>query len=159
MNKKYVDVLNECSSEILHIEKHINKDKFSSLNPFLISYSVIKACGTIETVYKNLVADKISIGATAEANYFLDVNIRDSSSNPSTGNISKLLQNLNGDWLKKFETQISGKQEKASLNSLVSLRNDFAHGRNAAPSIANVKKYFEDARSIITWLNEIISSH
>jgi len=151
-------MLNNCSQEIGIIETHINGDKFNSLNPFLISYAVVKACGVIEVFYKNLVVDIISEGATVEGKNYFEKNIRDSSSNPATGNMLRLLQDLNPTWADQFNTQIHGKQEKGSLTSLVSLRNDFAHGRNVTASIGDVKKYFEDGKTILTWLETIISA-
>lgn len=156
MDSRYIELLNDCSHELQIIETHINSDKFNSLNPFLISYAVVKACGSIEVVYKNLIVDIIAVGSTAEAKNYLEKNIRDSSSNPSTGNIQKLLQELNTTWAQQFQEQIKGTGEKGSLSSLVMLRNDFAHGRSVTASIGNVKKYFEDAKTILTWLDNIV---
>ena len=156
MDSRYIEQLDDCSRELQIIETHINNDKFNSLNPFLISYAVVKACGSIEVVYKNLIVDIIAVGSTTEAKNYLEKNIRDSSSNPTTGNIQRLLQDLNSTWAQQFEAQITGKDEKGSLSSLVSLRNDFAHGRSVTASIGNVKQYFEDAKTVLTWLESIV---
>ena len=156
MDGRYINMLDDCYREITVIEAHINGNKFDSLNPFLISYAVVKACGVIEVVYKNLVVDTISVGATSAGKAFFDKNIRDSSSNPSTGNMQRLLQDLNGSWAQQFESQVKGTPEKGSLSSLVQLRNDFAHGRSVTASIGDVKKYFEHGRTILTWLESII---
>ena len=158
MDSRYLDMLDDCYREISMIETHIDGDKFNSLNPFLISYAVVKACGVIEVVYKNLIVDVISVGTTTEGKNYFEKNIRDSSSNPSTGNIQRLLQDLNTSWAQQFENQVKGKEEKGSLSSLVGLRNDFAHGRSVTASIGNVKKYFEDGRSVLAWLESIICS-
>ena len=156
MDSRYIEQLDDCSRELQIIETHINNDKFNSLNPFLISYAVVKACGSIEVVYKNLIVDIIAVGSTTEAKNYLEKNIRNSSSNPTTGNIQRLLQDLNSTWAQQFEAQIKGKDEKGSLSSLVSLRNDFAHGRSVTASIGNVKQYFEDAKTVLTWLESIV---
>ena len=156
MDNIYIEQLNDCSRELQMIETHIDNDKFSSLNPFLISYAVVKACGSIEVVYKSLIVDIVSIGSTTEAKKFLEENIRDSSSNPTTGNIQRLLQDLNPTWAQQFESQTKGSSEKGSLSSLVGLRNDFAHGRSITASIGNVKQYFEDAKIVLTWLDTIV---
>lgn len=156
MDSRYIEQLDDCSRELQIIETHINNDKFNSLNPFLISYAVVKACGSIEVVYKNLIVDIIAVGSTTEAKNYLEKNIRDSSSNPTTGNIQRLLQDLNSTWAQQFEAQTKGKDEKGSLSSLVGLRNDFAHGRSVTASIGNVKQYFEDAKTVLTWLEGIV---
>ena len=152
MESRYTDALDDCYREIVLIEEHVNLNKFDSFNQFLISYSVIKACGVIEVVYKNLIVDKISVGATQEAKSYIEKYIRDSSSNPSTGNIMRLLQDLNICWCQEFDSKVKGQNEKGSLSSLVGLRNDFAHGKSVTASIGNVRKYFEDSRSILLWL-------
>ena len=156
MDSRYIEQLDDCSRELQIIETHINNDKFNSLNPFLISYAVVKACGSIEVVYKNLIVDIVAVGSTTEAKNYLEKNIRDSSSNPTTGNIQRLLQDLNSTWAQQFEAQIKGKDEKGSLTSLVGLRNDFAHGRSVTASIGNIKQYFEDAKTVLTWLESIV---
>lgn len=157
MDDIYISMLDDCNHELVLIEEHINENKFDSFNQFLISYSVVKACGVIEVIYKNIIVEKISVGATEEAKNYFDKNIRDSSSNPSTGNMLRLLQDLNSSWRQEFESKITGQNEKGSLSSLVGLRNDFAHGRNVTASIGNVKHYYEDARKVLMWLDNIIS--
>lgn len=159
MDQTYIDLLCDCDREIEAIEHHIDNDKFNSLNPYLVSYAVIKTSGTIETVYKNLVADMISSGASEEVQNYLKRGIRDSSSNPTVGNIIQLLQSLNQTWRQEFEDKTKGTEEKGSLSSLVDLRNSFAHGRSITASIGNVKRYFEDGKTILTWLEEIISDN
>ncbi len=159
MDQTYIDLLCDCDREIGVIEHHIDEDKFNSLNSYLISYAVVKTCGIIETIYKNLVADTISPGASEEVQNYLRRGIRDSSSNPTVGNIMQLLQNLNQVWKQQFEDKTKGTEEKGSLSSLVDLRNSFAHGRSITASIGDVKRYFEDGKTILTWLEEIISDN
>jgi len=159
MDSRYISMLDDCSRELVLIEEHINGNKFDSFNQFLISYSVVKACGVIEVIYKNIIVEKISIGATEEAKNYFEKNIRDSSSNPSTGNMLRLLQDLNSSWCQEFDSLIKGQNEKGSLSSLVGLRNDFAHGRSVTASIGNVKQYYEDARTVLTWLDNVINKH
>lgn len=157
MDSVHIGMLDDCYREIELIENHINSSPFDSLNPFLISYSVIKACGVIEVIYKSMVVQIISVGATVEACNYLEKNIIDSSSNPKTGNILRLLEDVNPSWKQSFENQIQGQNEKGSLNSLVNLRNDFAHGRSVTASIRDVKRYYQDAKTILLWLDAAIS--
>ncbi|MEA4895235.1 MAG: HEPN domain-containing protein [Oscillospiraceae bacterium] len=158
MDNVYEGMLTDCYREILLVESHINSNPFDSLNPFLISYSVIKACGIIEVVYKSMIVQKISAGAMVEACNYFEKNIIDSSSNPKTGNILRLLEDINPVWKQSFEDRIHSQNEKGSLNSLVNLRNDFAHGRSVTASIGDVKRYYQDARTILTWLDAIIGT-
>ncbi len=119
MDNIYTGMLDDCYREIQLVESHISSNPFDSLNSFLISYSVIKACGVIEVIYKSMIVQKISIGATTEAHNYFEKNIIDSSSNPKTGIILKLLEDINPVWKQSFEDRIHGQNEKGSLNSLV----------------------------------------
>jgi hypothetical protein len=103
-----------------------------------------------------MICHHISEGATIEAKNYLARSIIESSSNPNTGNIQRLLDNINTTWKCLFEEQIRGKNEKGSLNSLVNLRNDFSHGGSVSASIGDVKRYFQDARIVLDWLEKII---
>lgn len=156
MDTVHTGMLDDCYREILLVESHVSSNTFDSLNPFLIAYSIVKACGVIEVVYKSMVVQIISEGAKAEARNYFEKSIIDSSSNPNTGNILRLLEGINPTWRQAFDNKITGQNEKGSLNSLVNLRNDFAHGRSVTASIGDVKRYFEDARTILTWLDTII---
>lgn len=49
----------------------------------------------------------------------------------------------------------SGKKDK--INSLVQLRNDFAHGDNITVSIDTVITYYEAARDILHILDSVVS--
>jgi len=96
MNKRYVEKLDDAKSELKEIRKWINSDKnkFDSKTRYLISYSVIKASGTIEVVFKHLIFDFLSIGALEETKTYLEKMIVESSCNPNTGNMSNLLQSV-----------------------------------------------------------------
>ena len=50
---------------------------------------------------------------------------------------------------------IKASGEKDKLNSLVQLRNDFAHGDSIAVSIDTVIKYFDSAINILNILDEV----
>ena len=153
-----MDMLYDCDQELAKIEARINEDKFDSLNSCLISYAVMKACGVLEVVYKNMIADTVSIGATSEAKNYLDRQIRDNASNPNVGNMLRLLESLSNQWRIRFDDQTKGTIEKGSLGSLVGLRNDFAHGRTVTASIKNVRQYFRDGQTILKWLEDILNS-
>lgn len=151
--------LNDCHEELKGIKARIDKDQFDEMVRFLQRYAIIKACGTIEYVVKNMIADRVSASCSPELQNYISVKVRDSSTNPSTGNISTLLGEFStSDWKKDFDAKLSSHlEEKASLNSLVQLRNDFAHGKSPAIGINSIIKYFEHARVIVELVDETIT--
>ena len=66
-------------------------DQFDDIVKFLQRYAIIKACGTIEYVVKTMIADHVDAGASSELQNYISVKVRESSTNPTTGNISSLL--------------------------------------------------------------------
>ena len=119
---------------------------------YLVAYTVVKASGTIEIVFKSILHVFLAEGSKAETQLFLEKNIVDLSCNPSTGNIERLLEQIDNERKQSFSSRTKGIQEKTDLNSLVSLRNDLAHGRSINVSINVVQRYFESGVKILSML-------
>lgn len=159
MRADYENLLDATSHELKEIRKWINadKNKFDSKTRYLISYSVIKASGTIEVVFKKIIYDYLSAGAGEKTAAYIEKMILDSSCNPNTGNMSNMLQNVSADWKKLFDDQVKLSGKKDKINSLVQLRNDFAHGDNINVSIDTVITYYDAAIDILKILNNVVS--
>ncbi|MFQ8921896.1 MAG: HEPN domain-containing protein [Clostridium paraputrificum] len=156
MNGKYISKINDCNCELDKIKKWISKNKLDSNVKYLVSYSVIRCCGTIESIYKGMVFDYLSSGANKEVLNYLTRNILNSSSNPSCGKIESLLKSVNEDWALEFKGRIKDRNEKIKLNSLVSLRNTFSHGGDITSSIDDVILFFESGEWILEQLYQCI---
>lgn len=151
--------LEETEKELEEIEQWINSDrnKFESKTRYLISYAVIKASGTVEVVFKNIIYDFLSENVKEETAYYIEKMILDSSCNPNVGNMSKILQNISPAFKKQFDEKVKRSEMKDKINSLVQLRNDFAHGKSLTVSIETVITYFESAKNIILILDEVVN--
>lgn len=158
MNGNYERMLQDCATEIDNIQQWISNHTLDSNVRFLTSYSVIKACGTIESVFKQMVYDNLASGANEEAKTFLNKSIIEASFNPSPGQIYKLLEKINVTWRMDFERLIGGTNQKGHLKSLVELRNSFAHGSAITASINDVKGYYNAGMWILEKLDETINS-
>lgn len=159
MKQEYTIQLDDCYLELVKIKTRINKNIFDEMVSYLQKYSIIKACGTIEQVFKNMLSDYLEQDANEEICVYIDKNIRESSANPKTGNISSILNDFSPKWKNEFDNYLKVEnQKKQSLNSLVQLRNDFAHGRNPNSSISTIIDYYADARLIIEKVSDIIST-
>jgi len=67
-----------------------------------------------------------------------------------------LLKQINGDWNAAFKAAIQ-EVDKQSLNSLVELRNQLAHGNSITASIDDIITYFFSGYNIIIVLDSIVS--
>ena len=158
MKAEFIQMIDDTRQEISNIKDWINKgrNQLDSKSKYLIAYCVIKSSGTVEVIYKNIIFDYLIIGAQTETRVYLEKKILDSSSNPNTGNIGDLLQNVSSSWKDQFDQDIKEGNIKSDLNSLVQLRNDFAHGKNIHISIDTVLRYFESAEKVLYILDNIV---
>lgn len=158
MKLEFEATLNDCRVELDTIKTAISADRFATANRFLISYAVIKASGTIESVCKNMIFEKISGGASEEAKEFLRKGIVEASFNPSVGKIKMLLDKTNIAWATEFDNRTKASSDKSNLTSLVTLRNSFAHGDAITATIENVITYFDSSRRIIETVDDILTN-
>jgi len=149
-------LINDCQDDLDRIDQFITSDPLNSLNSYLISYCVIRACGTIEMVVKNIIFDHLIIGATQESINYFEKDILESSWNPHCGAIQKILDKINSNWSATFQHDTNGIKEKGDLTSLVNLRNQFAHGQKITATISNVKDYFIGGCKIVEILDNIV---
>lgn len=161
-NQEVFEQLNEICTELNAIKNIINKAPLSSAVPYLVNYSVIRSSGSLEQCYKQLIYDFLKVEEKDKLNTYLKSNVLNSSSNPNTGNISKMLQVMDGQWARKFNEHVtlisSTEQHKSNLNSLVQSRNDFAHGVNLSTlKIDNVIKNYNSGVKILTCLDCILN--
>lgn len=148
--------LDDCKIELENIRQWINSNPFHSNVRYLVSYAVVKASGTIEIVLKSMVYDYLAEGAKVPTQAYLTKMIVDSSCNPNTGNILRMLEQIDAAKKTSFEDIVKGSAQKGDLNSLVNLRNDIAHGRVISVTIGTVINYFESGRYILGELEQIL---
>lgn len=159
MIQDYERMLDDCKKELDNIELWINHNKFDENVLYLVSYSIIKSAGTIEIIFKQMVSDFLGENVKKETANFITANIVDSSCNPNTGNIGRLLQQLDPNRKTQFDDILrkpEKTQNKSDLNSLVQLRNDFAHGRTSNATIKIVKRYFEAGIEVLRVLESVL---
>ncbi len=154
-------LLDSCETEIASLEQLVHGLGIgSSIVPYLSKYGLIKACGTIEQAFKSIVADKCSYRAKQQIKNFLNIKVRNSSTNPSYSKMCDLLKGFDGTWRDGFKATVDAHPQssslKTSLQSLVDARNEFAHGGNPRISIGDVSRYYSDARKIIECLDQVI---
>ena len=156
MTGNNIQLITDCQAELEDIKKFIVNNHFDSMVKYLVSYSVIKSCGTIEIIYKDIIYNHLIQNANPEAISYFSKNIKDNSSNPKIDNICRLLKQLNMSWNNLFKNSINNSPDKDSLNSLVELRNQLAHGGSITASINDVIAYFNGSCNILNLIDSIV---
>jgi len=155
--------LDDCKQELNNISNLCTLMGMSSnVIPYLTNYTIIKACGSIERAFKDIISDYCINNTTSlEVRNYIEKTFRESSMNPNLSNICKSLNNLNPTWKTNFNSQLNANTNaaryKSSISSLVESRNNFAHGNNPTASIQNVVTYFDDSYEIMKILDNIVN--
>ncbi len=150
------NIIDDCQNDLDRIKHYIKEHPLDSICQYLICYSVVRASGVLEVVAKNIIFSYLSQNAVPEAVRFLEKEIVDSSWNPSCGRIQKILDKISPRWSREFQVKTHGTKEKSDLNSLINLRNDFAHGQMITASIENIEEYFHGSCQVLRWLGQIV---
>lgn len=157
MTEELSALIQEVSLELTRIKEWINDNKFDSKVPYLNSYAVIRASGSLEHILKAIIYNKLTENVSTETNQYISKMILESSFNPKTGRIINILQEISSDWAKKFDNYVSeNTQKKGDLNSLIQLRNDFSHGNSINISIETIIKYYGSGIDIMNEIDRII---
>lgn len=165
MNSDLINNINEVRNELKEIKKEINSErhKLSKISKHLTNYSVVRASGRIEILFKKILFDRLKLDCGTSHNRikdFISKEIVDSSSNPTTGMIEHYLSKFDSNWNKSFSDKLKKHENniKSDLNSLVQLRHDVAHGNNCTATIDTIIKYYESGVLVLDILDSVVSS-
>lgn len=150
------DKLRDCGIELQQIQNWITKNPLDTNVKHLTLYAVVKASGTTEKVLKEMLFDKISFGSSDEAKYYFTKHIIEAPFNPSINNIYKILNKMNYTWKRDFIDIVKDTSQQNQLDSLMRLRNSFAHGIDIPSSIDDVIQYFNSAKWILNQLYNVL---
>lgn len=153
-NESVIERVDTCVNELERIDNLIKGlGVLSPPVPFLIKYSIVRACGTIEFAFKNIISDVVIENQTKQLKQFIDGKIRHGSMNPTYSNMCGTLGSFDEEWKASFKKLVKDHPEKGkildSLDSLNNARNAFAHGGSPSTSFINVQEYFEDAIKVL----------
>jgi len=127
--------------------------------PYIKRYAVIRATGSIETAFKQTIADKIDKDSHAQVKNFIKRKVRDSSCNPKLGMIENMLSEFDDRWRARFDEQMALDDKprlKGALTALVDARNEFAHGGSPNLPIDATVQYFKDGARVIEILDAVV---
>lgn len=161
MKQELQDMLADCTAELNDIEVRINSlPSLDKSRQYFTNYALIKACGTVEFVYRSIVADHFSQLSNSRIDTYLDTTVRQGSNSAKYENMKKLLNKFDRQWGDSFHAAVQGLDNGARLidasNSLVTNRHNFAHGKAPTATFLEIKQYYLDVVQLITVFDSIV---
>jgi len=127
--------------------------------PYIKKYAVIRATGSIESAFKQIIADRVDRDSHAQLKNFIAKKIRNSSCNPKLDMIQNMLSEFDGDWRARFDEKMALSDQpalKGALTELVKARNSFAHGGALELPIERTVECFELGCMVLSILDETV---
>lgn len=149
--------LNDCDSELDEIKLILKKiGRFDQQVSYLTRYSIILSASSLELFYKKLITDKCEAGGSSQLRFFLGRKFGKSPINLKYDSLCRSLTDFDKNWNSHFKDNLcklkSADEWKTSLDSLIDLRNEFAHGGRPTVTFTDIKTYFKHSRRIMNVL-------
>jgi len=111
-------------------------------------YVAVRVCGLSEQA----VVDIVTVYASTQSSLTVTSHIEKRASRGGVGSVSQILDlvgTFSKDMRKQLESELT-ESEKSALGSLRSQRHLIAHGGQSNVSLAQVREYFSEIRSLLT---------
>lgn len=76
--------------------------------------------------------------------------------NPTANRLLNFVEDFDQNWRAQLDAYITGERKNA-LDSVVSIRNDIAHGKSTGITYVGIKNYYRSAREVVEFINELFS--
>lgn len=161
MNNQAVDtLLAECRAELAVITALLTGlGDGARPAPYIKKYAVIRATGSIEAAFKQIIADRVDRDSHAQLKTFVAKKIRNSSNNPRLEAIQAMLSEFDDRWCKRFNEKMAFADQpvlRGALAELVKARNSFAHGGALELPIDRTVECFEFGCKVLGILDETV---
>lgn len=161
MNNHDVEtLLAECRVELTTITSLLTgMGDAANPTPYIKKYAVIRATGSIESAFKQIIADRVDRDSHTQLKNFIAKKIRNSSCNPKLEMIQNMLSEFDEDWRARFDEKMALSDQptlKGALTELVKARNSFAHGGALELPIERTVEYFEFGCMVLGILDETV---
>lgn len=117
-------------------------------------YLCVKSSGLLESYVKSQVGDYVDASCSRPSSNFIRNKIKHFT-NIDYKKLTDFLNTFSSDWLDQFEEEITP-ELKSSLNTIISNRNNIAHGNNDSISFGIMKTHYANLKLIIDILDGII---
>jgi hypothetical protein len=153
--------IDECKTELTEIEQKLNTlPPLDKMKSYLTKYTLIRTCGTIEFVYRSIVADYFDKSTIPQVHTYIDKTVRDSPASAKYNNMCTLLGKFDSSWQTEFKAAVKnnphGERMKSSVSSLVTNRHAFAHGKTPTATFQDIKQYYFDSVELINIFDSVV---
>ena len=159
-NVEVKKLLDECKEELSVITALLTgMGDAARPTPYIKKYAVIRATGSIESAFKQIIADRVDRDSHAQLKNFIAKKIRNSSCNPRLDMIQNMLSEFDEDWRARFDEKMALSDQpvlKGALTALVKARNSFAHGGAMELPIERTVEYFDLGCTVLSILDETV---
>lgn len=153
-------LLQECREELGSIQALLTGiGEAARPAPYVKKYAVIRAAGSIEAGFKQIIADRVDRDSHTQLKNFVAKKIRLSSCNPNLDMIQGMLSEFDDVWRARFDEKVALADKpvlKGALSELVKARNSFAHGGAAELPIERTIACFEHGCTVLLLLDQTV---
>ncbi|MFO1494444.1 MAG: HEPN domain-containing protein [Lysobacterales bacterium] len=154
------DLLSECREELISIKALLTGiGDGARPAPYVRKYAVIRAAGSIETGFKQIIADRVDRDSHTQLRNFIARKIRNSSCNPRLEMIRSMLTEFDESWRARFDEKMALADQpvlSGALTELVKARNSFAHGGAGELPIDKTIECFDHGCTVLSILDETV---
>lgn len=132
----------------------IEKIQDDSIKAEMSKYFCICISGYLENVIKILISEYATNSSQKPLVNYLLQDLKNIT-NLSDEKMQRLLNKFSSEWNDLYCNEITD-QQRQSLNSIISNRNNIAHGQPCNISCSIIKQYYQDLKAVIIILKKIV---
>ena len=117
-------------------------------------YLCIKASGLLENYIKSQIGDYVGACSSQPTAKYVRNKMK-TFTNVDCDKLVTFLESFSSDWTTAFLARMND-ELKSSLNSLISNRNNIAHGNTDSITFNKIKQYYDDTKKVIDILDQVI---
>lgn len=159
-NLEVSKLLSECREELVSIQALLmGIGDAARPAPYVKKYAVIRAAGSIEIGFKQIIADRVDRDSHTQLRNFISKKIRNSSYNPKLEMIKTMLTEFDETWRARFDEKMALADQpvlSGALTELVKARNSFAHGGAAELPIDKTIECFDHGCTVLLLLDQTV---
>lgn len=121
---------------------------------YLAKFLDVFICGMYEEIIETILNEKIAMTGMAEASRFISGSLNHHFRNPDMKKIITWLAQFNTSW--RTIIQRLPLQNRDALDSIVTNKNNLAHGNASTITLIQVKDYYRDSRVVIEKIDDIV---
>lgn len=121
---------------------------------FMAKFLCVRASGFVESSFRHLISEYTDGTSPRQIQSYVNKKTK-YVTNLNFEKVLELLSSFDNDWKEKFAHAINDEQ-KSALNTIVSNRNNIAHGENDSVSYVLMVDYYERVKEVVNLLKDIV---